>query len=200
MLEVQDLHFDYADKAVLHKVRFQLEAGQLLHLCGQNGSGKTTLLKLLAGLLSPSQGAVRYHGYDISNDVACYQQKICYVGHKTGVSQALTIREQCRFDLRRSPSSVPFDELIERFLLTGLEDVLCGQLSAGQRRRVGLLKILMSDAPLWLLDEPLVALDHASLAVLVDCFSSHLDKGGQIVLTSHQKVPLEDRICQEYHL
>lgn len=200
MLDAINLTFDYTDKPLLQDVQFSLEAGQLLHLRGHNGSGKTTLLKLLAGLLHPTQGEVRYQGRAIMDNLAEYQQSLCYVGHKAGVSLVLTVRENCRFDLQRGQHCMPFDELIDRFSLTGLEDVPCGLLSAGQRRRVGLLRILMSDAALWILDEPLVALDHDAVAILMDCFGTHLDKGRQIILTSHQSLPLHERDYQEYCL
>lgn len=200
MLDVINVHFDYTDKLLLHDVQFSLDSGQLLHLRGHNGSGKTTLLKLLAGLLHPTQGEVRYQGRVITDNLADYQQSICYVGHKAGISHVLTVRENCQFDLQRGEHCIPFDELISRFSLIGLEDVPCGMLSAGQRRRVGLLRILMSDALLWILDEPLVALDNDAVAILVDCFGEHLDKGRQIILTSHQSLPLFDRDCQDYFL
>ena len=200
MLDVINLSFDYTDKSLLKDVQFSLEAGQLLHLRGHNGAGKTTLLKLLAGLLHPTRGEVRYQDRAITENLAEYQQSICYVGHKAGVSHVLTVRENCQFDLQRGQHSMPFHDLINRFSLTGLEDVPCGLLSVGQRRRVGLLRILMSDASLWLLDEPLVALDHDAVAILMDCFGEHLDKGRQIILTSHQPVPLYDKDCRDHCL
>lgn len=200
MLEVNHIHFDYPDKPLLHNVQFELAAGQLLHLRGNNGAGKTTLLKLLAGLLQPTQGEVRMDGRAIANDMAGYQQSICYVGHKTGVSQVLTAREHYRFELQHKKPLMPLDALMNRFALAGLEDVPCGLLSVGQRRRVGLLRLLMTDASLWLLDEPLVALDHDAVVILMDCFCEHMDKGGQIILTSHQPLQLHDRDHQDYCL
>ena len=200
MLDVENIHFDYPDKPLLHNVQFSVSAGQLLHLRGNNGAGKTTLLKLLAGLLHPTQGDVRYQGRAIKDNLTEYQQSICYVGHKAGVSQVLTVRENCRFELQRKQHSMSFDALINRFALAGLEDVPCGLLSVGQRRRVGLLRLLMTDAPLWLLDEPLVALDHDAVAILLDCFGEHLVRGGQIILTSHQPLLLPHHDCREYCL
>lgn len=197
MLDVIDLHFDYSEKPLLHHVQFSLNAGHLLHVRGHNGAGKTTLLKLLAGLLHPTEGSIHYRGLDIMDNMAEYQQSMCYVGHKTGVSQVLTVREHCQFERK---SLIPFDRLIKRFALTGLEDISCGLLSVGQRRRVGLLRLLMSSAPLWLLDEPLAALDQDSVIILMDCFAEHLDAGGQIIVTSHQPLPLHDRACQDYCL
>ena len=200
MLDVINLGFDYSDKPLLHNVQFSLDAGQLLHLRGHNGAGKTTLLKLLAGLLYPTQGEVRYDGDGITDNITHYQQSICYVGHKSGVSLALTARENCQFDLQNGKDLKSFDSLVDRFALAGLEDMPCGLLSVGQRRRVGLLRILMTEASLWLLDEPLVALDKDAVVILMDCFIEHLDQGGQIILTSHQRLPLHDRICQDYCL
>ena len=200
MLDVIGLSFDYPDKALLHNVQFSLDAGQLLHLHGHNGAGKSTLLKLLAGLLQSTQGEVRFQGRGIMENLAEYQQSICFVGHKAGISQVLTVRENCRFELQRGNHSMPFDDLIRRFALSGLEDVPCGLLSAGQRRRVGLLRILMSNASLWLLDEPLVALDQDAVGLLMDCFIEHLDNNGLIILTSHQPLPLLGRDCQDYCL
>lgn len=200
MLDVIDLGFDYPDKPLLNNVQFSLGCGELLHLRGHNGAGKTTLLKLLAGLLLPARGEVCYQGCPIMNNLAEYQQSICYVGHKSGISQVLTVRENCQFELQRGKHSMPFDMLIKRFSLESLEDVPCGLLSVGQRRRVSLLRLLMSNASLWLLDEPLVALDMDALALLMEFFTEHLDRGGQIILTSHQSLPLDGRDYQEYCL
>ncbi len=200
MLEVSHLYFDYTDKPLLKNVEFSLQAGQLMHVRGHNGSGKTTLLKILSGLMRPERGRIFFNGRSIWNDLAHYQQSLCYVGHKTGVSQVLTVRENCRFDLQHDKKTISFDELMHRFSLNEFENVPCGLLSMGQRRRVGLLRILMSDAGLWILDEPLVALDQDAIAILMDCFIEHLDKGRQIILTSHQTLPLQDRDCFEYFL
>ena len=197
MLDVTNLDFDYSDQSVLKGVKFQLNSGSLLHLRGVNGAGKTTLLKLLAGLLRPTQGQISYHGQSIWDNLPAFQQSICYVGHKNGMSQLLTVREYCQYEFSKMDK---FDEVIKRFNLQGLEDVVCALLSVGQRRRVGLLRIMMSNAPLWLLDEPLVGLDQQSITTLVSCFAEHLDAGGQIILTSHQEIPLNGRLHQEYVL
>lgn len=200
MLEVQRLNFDYSDKRLLQGVEFTLDAGCLLHLCGANGAGKTTLLKLLAGVLHPNQGDIRYRGHSISKDIATYQQNICYVGHKPGVSPLLTVRENCHFELQRDDDSVLFDELIHSFSLQGFEDSLCGLLSVGQRRRVSLLRLAISKASLWLLDEPLVALDKEAIALLMMSLNNHLSSGGLVVLTSHQNLPIKQGNYQEYRL
>lgn len=200
MLEVSNLDFDYPDKQVLQGIQFTLKPGNLLHLRGGNGAGKTTLLKLLAGILYPTRGDIRYAGHSIANDVAAYQQQICYVGHKTGVSQLLTVRENCRFDLHCNRNTLSFEKLINFYALQGIEDAICGLLSVGQQRRVGLLRLLMSNASLWLLDEPLIALDTEAIDHLMSSLTMHLNKGGQIILTSHQNLPLRTDNYQEYCL
>lgn len=200
MLDVINLNFDYSEKPLLQGVEFSVNPSSLLHLRGKNGAGKTTLLKLLAGLLYPTQGEIHFQGRPIWDNLAEYHQNLCYVGHKTGVSQLLTVREHCLFELQQKSWCANLDELIKRFSLQGLEDVSCSLLSVGQRRRVGLLRILMSKASLWLLDEPLVGLDQAAVSLLIKFFHEHLDTGGQIILTSHQDVPLKGRDHQDYCL
>ena len=93
MLEVINAGFDYEDHPVFQGVQFSVSAGHLLHINGCNGAGKTTLLKLLAGLLQPAVGDVRYHGESITKNTAAFQQALCYVGHKSGVSPLLSVRE-----------------------------------------------------------------------------------------------------------
>lgn len=190
MLEVQTLTFDYQDKPLLHDVQFALQAGQLLHLQGSNGAGKTTLLKLIAGLLQPHAGEIRYEGKAVHDDPVFYRQQLCYVGHRPGLNPLLTIKENCYFDLHweRQPS-LSYSRLLASFGLADLANEPCYHLSAGQLRRVSLLRIAMTDARLWLLDEPFVALDKAAIEALTQCLEHHVSQGGQVILTSHQRFP-----------
>lgn len=187
MLDVRDLQFDYGDKPLLQNVNFELEAGAVLHLKGANGAGKTTLLKLLAGLLYPTEGEIQYKN----------KKSICYMGHKAGVNTHLTPREHTRFDLESKLSDALIDDMLVRLRLHDLQDTPCGLLSAGQRHRVGLLRLLSADALLWLLDEPLVALDQASMNILGDILLAHVDAGGAVVFTSHQPLPFDFPVLQE---
>lgn len=210
LLEVNHLDFDYPSndfsyqlKPLLQDVCFSLSSGSLLHLRGSNGSGKTTLLRLLAGLLQPVSGEICSNGLNIEKQRISYQEQLCYVGHKTGISPALTVIENCRFDLQYSVpdrDDKTCDELLRRFALFEFQDTVCALLSAGQRRRVGLFRLLLSQATVWLLDEPLVALDHDMIDVLMNCLNEHLHSGGLIILTSHQRLPLNIETYQEYCL
>ncbi len=198
MLDVLNLSFDYQEQPLLTKVAFHLPAGGLLHLRGGNGAGKTTLLKLIAGLYRPAEGEVQFSGQNIHQDLAAYQRQLCFVGHKTGINPSLTLRENCFFDLQYQDS--PIEQLITVFKLEQHLDLPAGLLSAGQRRQVGLLRLWMSDAKLWLLDEPLVALDDKALELIMAKIAAHREQGGAVLLTSHQKLPLNSVNYQEYCL
>lgn len=198
MLDVIDLSFDYQEQPLLNKVAFHLPAGGLLHLRGANGAGKTTLLKLIAGLYRAAEGEVHFSGQNIHHDLAAYQRQLCFVGHKTGINLSLTLRENCFFDLKYQGGSI--EQLIAAFKLEQHLDLPSGLLSAGQRRQVGLLRLWMSDAKLWLLDEPLVALDDKALEFIMIKIAAHRKQGGAVLLTSHQKLPLSSSDYQEYCL
>jgi heme exporter protein A len=199
MIEVINLDFDYPERSLLRAINFSLKPGQLLHLRGANGAGKTTLLKVLAGLLQPTAGDIRFQGLSISADLSFYQRHLCYVGHKTGVSQLLTVRENCELSLRKE-RNVDLKNLLQQFSLHEFADVPCSHISAGQRRRVGLLRLFITDASLWLLDEPLNALDQEGITALIDSIKKHLAQQGQVILTSHQALPLQGVNYLEYNL
>jgi len=200
MLQVSALAFDYHDQPVFNNINFKLEAGCLLHLRGHNGAGKTTLLRLIAGLLQPRAGDIMCNDQSIYSNLANYQHSICYVGHKSGLSLQLTVKENCYFDLHWQRLKPDIHLLLQQYGLEHLADKYCSFLSAGQRRRVSLLRLAMTNAQIWLLDEPFVALDDVSQSLLTQCLLSHLQKGGMIILTSHQNLPGELLNCQEFHL
>lgn len=200
MLDVIELDFDYQDQPLLEKVNFHLSAGGLLHVRGSNGVGKTSLLKLIAGLYTPSKGNIQFEGQKIENNLAAYQKKLCFLGHKTGIHPYLTLRENCLFDLHYQGLDKNPAELAAMFQLESYVDTACGLLSAGQKRQVGLLRLWMSEAKLWVLDEPFVALDEASLSLVMDKIESHRRVGGIVLLSSHQPLPLNKDHYQELFL
>ncbi len=189
MLHVTDLAFDYQDKRLLQNISFSVKRGVILHVKGENGAGKTTLLKLLAGLLQP-----------ISGEITC-KEPVAYVGHQNGVNMRLTPKEHMRCDLKVT-DDVVMNALLMRLHLHTVRDVPCALLSAGQKRRVGLLRLLVLSTKLWLLDEPLVGLDEAGMQIFSDMIKSHLSKAGSVILTSHQLLPfaLEAHALQVFHL
>lgn len=201
MLDVIDLDFDYQDQPLLNKVTFHLPTGGLLHLRGVNGAGKTTLLKLTAGLYHPAQGEIQFLGRNIADDRAAYQRQLCFVGHKSGINPNLSLKENCFFDLQlKSTANDKIEELAALFKLEHHLDAPCALLSTGQRRQAGLLRLWMSTAKLWLLDEPLVALDDRAIELIMAKIAMHRSQGGAVLLTSHQQLPLNRFDYQEYCL
>ena len=200
MLKVSALSFDYAAAPLLNEVSFAVEPGQLLHLRGKNGLGKTTLLKLLAGLLYPHSGQIFYNNQLIQDSLDAFQQNLCYVGHKPGLSALLTIRENYRFGHYGNDKRAYFQKYLSQFDLESIADRPCGQLSLGQRRRASLLRLMMTSAKLWLLDEPFSSLDKDAVGVLIENISGHLKEQGMVVMTSHQDLPKTHFDIHEYCL
>lgn len=200
MLEVKSLSFEYLDTPLLQQVSWSLSPGRLMHLQGGNGVGKTTLLRLLSGLLPLESGDIVWDNRSIYEDLPAFQRNLCYVGHKMGLSLELSVRENCFFDVHWQRKTCYFELLLEAFGLQDLIDTPCFQLSEGQRRRTALMRVAMSDARVWLLDEPYVALDSQSTDRLTSCFLSHLADNGMIVMTSHQDLPTLLHDCERYYL
>lgn len=190
-------NWSLSKQLVLHDVSFQLESGEIMHIQGQNGSGKTSLLKLLAGLLYPDTGHIMYEGIDIWTDIAVYQQKICYLGHKNGVNPNMTVWEHCQLDWA---SLVDAEQSIKSLALWSVRDRAYATLSAGQKRRVALLRLCLSPARLWLLDEPLVTLDPEGVAWLLTALHQHIEQGGQVLYSSHQPLAWHGSEHQVYAL
>lgn len=205
-LALSEVSFHYPSRelscsshSLLQQISFTVPPAGILHIQGQNGSGKTSLLKLLAGLLRPDSGVISYADTDIWSNMTAYQNNICYLGHKNGIHPNLTVWEQAQ----ESSQSLPVESLeqcLKHLNLWALRDRLCGTLSAGQKRRMALLRILVSPAKLWLLDEPLIALDAEGIDFLMACLQRHMVNQGQVIYTSHHALPWCAPAQQEYRL
>jgi len=159
-----------------------------MQLAGPNGAGKTSLLRIVAGFSVPDEGAIFYNQQAISQHYEEYARELLFIGHKTGVNVQLSALENLQYWLHingytNGPDLYP---LLAKLGLVGLEDVPVRMLSAGQQRRVALVRLWLSDAKLWILDEPFTALDKSGVAFLQQRFSEHLKSGGAILLTTHQ--------------
>lgn len=199
-LQVNNLSFDYTNCPLLKGINITLPSGHLLHVKGENGSGKTTFLKLLAGLFVPTEGSIRFRNLSLKDNKSLYQRNVCYVGHKLGIHAALSIGENRFFDLHYGRNELDWLSIMDALSLSGLERLPCHYLSAGQKRRVALLRLFMSNAVIWLLDEPFVTLDTKAQGFLMQKIIEHLNKGGCVVLTSHQSLPLSCEHYLEYQL
>ncbi|WP_338521745.1 heme ABC exporter ATP-binding protein CcmA [Candidatus Legionella polyplacis] len=200
MLEVKELDFGYTDKFLFENVNFCIDNGQLLHLKGDNGVGKTTLLKVISGIFHPENGYILYNGTNILDNLFLYQKNICFVGHKLGFSPLLTVKENIFFDIHLFNFTVDYKKILKQFNLQDFYDDLCYYLSIGQKRLVSLLKILITNAKFWLLDEPFVSLDKKMIIFIKKIILTHLSRGGMIILVSHQDIVLKKVNYLEYFL
>jgi len=180
------------ERQLFSGVEFSLCAGEALRIEGPNGSGKTSLLRLLCGLGLPEAGEIHWRGGNVDDDRSAFLADIGYVGHANGIKLELTARENLRFasTLGGSPLAADASRALAMVGLTGMADSLCRTLSAGQRRRVALARLLMLNAKLWLLDEPLTALDTGAAGQIEAILRRHLDGGGLLILTTHRPIDL----------
>ena len=203
MLQVNDLFCERGDRRLLNGLSFTLEAGQLLHVRGANGAGKTSLLRIIAGLLLPTQGEICWQGKAVRQQREEYHRDLLYLGHLDGVKGDLSSLENLRIDNVLQGAKAAEREMLDALTkigLKGFEDVLTKQLSQGQHRRVGLCRLLLSKARLWVLDEPFNALDVKAVELLIGLIEAHLDRGGMALLTTHQDVPLAGERIREITL
>ena len=185
-LNAYDITCERDDRVLFERLAFQITGGELLQVVGPNGSGKTTLLRLLAGLNREFSGEVRWKGREIQSVYPEYARERLYQGHTVSVKKPLTAMENLRWlCAMESPGDEALEAALESVSLAGYEHTPCAQLSAGQQRRVGLARLVISQAPLWILDEPFTALDHAGIAWLEQQISHHIGYGGADVITSH---------------
>ncbi len=158
---------------ILENVSFELQAGQALILRGPNGSGKTTLLRSIAGLQPPSDGKVEAE-----------PDNIAYAAHADGIKGTLTVAENLAFWAGLFGTG-SIDAALTGFDLVGLRDRRAQALSAGQKRRLGLSRLLVTGRPVWALDEPTVSLDREAVALFADVVRAHLDRGGAALIATH---------------
>lgn len=198
MLESIDLECVRGERLLFSGLSFRVDAGTCLHVAGPNGAGKTSLQRIVCGLLAPSAGEVRYRGGNIRRLREEYWQALAYVGHLNGVKDDLSAEENVFFAAGLAGRVAHRDEVrhaLEQVGLKGFEAQLARHLSQGQKRRVALARLfLAAQAPVWVLDEPFTALDVRGVAALSDLIASHLTRGGLVVLTTHQDVPIAGRV------
>ena len=173
---------------------FELLPGQLIQIEGANGCGKTSLLRILCGLSRAAEGEVLWGNREIEHCRAEYYEEIAYVGHNNGLKNNLSCEENLRVSglQNRLNSNNSIEQALADMVLDDLIDEFAGKLSAGQQRRLALTRLLLTDAPLWILDEPFTALDHASRERMENIFDKHCQSGGMIILTTHHQMSITD--------
>ncbi len=186
-LEVAGLTVERGARRLVDALSFAAQAHSLTHLKGPNGSGKTTVLRTLAGLVTPAAGEVRWCGSATSGDPD-FGAALNFVGHLPGLCAELTARENLDFldTLAPGPRAAPVDTALARLAADAFADRPVRQLSAGQRQRVALARLVLFERPLWMLDEPFTALDSASRTLLERLIDDHVTAGGVVIIATHQ--------------
>jgi heme exporter protein A len=180
-----------------------LQSGRWLYVAGANGVGKTSLLRMVCGLAPIEAGEIAWNGAPIHSQRDAYRQDLCYLGHLNALQESMTVSENLGFIAAlggTAPNAVQVNDVLTHFGVRGRGDQLVRHLSQGQKRRVALSRLALSQARLWVLDEPFVAMDEAGVRMLADLIAAHLAKGGMAVLTSHQQVPIGDVPAQMLEL
>ncbi len=201
-LEAHDLACVRDDRTLFSGLEFAVNGGEMLLLEGHNGSGKTSLLRILCSIRLPDDGCVTWCGEDIQRLGPDYHEYLTYVGHRDGIKHDLTPQENLRMAqaLGKPNETYSIDDVLDRFGLYGFEDIPTRNLSAGQQRRLALARLLVTDSPLWILDEPFTSLDKQGVHVFEQLMDKHTSQGGMIVLTTHHKVRIEGAHVQTINL
>lgn len=183
LLQVEQLACERDERCLFSGLQFSVGAGEIWHIKGPNGSGKTSLLRQLAGLLPVDKGDISFPA----------EKSLLYIGHKLALKEQLTANENLAWLTALSTPSTEQQRYsaLAKVGLQGFEESLVAQLSAGQKRRVALARLHLQTAPLWLLDEPLTAMDQEGIKDQQGWFSEHLEKGGAMVFTSHQDLAID---------
>ena len=198
-LSARQLSCERGNGVLFSNVSFNLTSGQALIVTGENGSGKTSLLKMLTGLSQPVDGNVLWNHTEIHQQITHFQRQLLYIGHQSAIKNELSVRENLQLALKLWPteSAMTIVQLAEQVGLRKRLSVQCGRLSAGQQRRVALARLFITQQKLWILDEPLTALDQEFRETIELLLTKHLHNEGLLVLTTHREINIEpDRLVK----
>ncbi len=178
------------DRVLFEGLSFEVNVGQVLLLEGKNGSGKTSLLRILCGFREPDAGELSWCGDALSD--SSYFADLAYVGHLEGVKKELTVYENLKVSLALGQAGLySIMDALDKVNLTDYDEVLVQSLSAGQKRRLSLARLLITKNILWILDEPFTSLDRQGIELIETLMSEHCAMGGMIVLTSHHDLSIQ---------
>jgi len=191
MLTAQGLACLRGDRLLFKNVGFQLDAGGLLYVLGENGSGKSSLLRMLCGLLMPEEGAIFWDSKKVKENAENYLPNLTYIGHLNGLKDDLTALENLQIAARLAGNDASEEKALAALTAIGIArcaNLPARVLSQGQKRRVALATLWITQSKLWILDEPFAALDTASTEVLASRLGEHMANGGMTIITTHQDV------------
>lgn len=192
-LEARGISCVRGERELFSRLDLEVFTGQCLHVRGENGIGKTSLLRLLTGLTSPESGDIFWNGHSIKNEASEYHSKLLFLGHRDALKEDLSAIENLRMYAAIDGVALSEQEAFSslwRFGLRGREDLPVNCLSAGQKKRVLMARMLTRRAQVWILDEPFNALDAHAVEELQGLIAEHLESNGLVVLTSHQPLAI----------
>ncbi len=198
-LEAKALSCIRDDRVLFEGLDFCLKNGQVLLLEGKNGSGKTSLLRIICGFREQDEGEMHWCGTAVKDSE--FYAEMAYVGHLDGVKKELTVIENLKMSLALSQSGeYSIEQALEKVKLGGYDNSLVQSLSAGQKRRLSLARLLITQKSLWVLDEPFTSIDKEGIKLIESLMHEHIGRGGLIILTSHHDLDLAETDVQKINL
>lgn len=180
------------DRCLFKGLSFALNPGELLLLKGRNGSGKTSFLRAIAGLLELESGSVVWNEVAVTREPQVFKNSLVWMAHQVGFKGDLTLLENLHFEAALRPQSgQDIEDVLNRLGLNRLKRLPMRSLSAGQRRRVALARMLLSEAQLWIMDEPVTNLDSEGRALVMELVGEHLAANGMVIMAAHQDVDVD---------
>jgi heme exporter protein A len=198
-LEARQLSCIRDERLLFSELDFTLMSGQVLLIEGANGAGKTSLLRILTGFRKPDSGDLFWNDEAI-DDTQEFYQDTAYIGHNNGLKDTLTAEENLRYAQALATTTLTIDDAMEQVGLNGYQETLVRFMSAGQRRRLALARLLCTHKPLWILDEPFTSLDRASIKLFEKFIETHAHQGGLVIMTSHHDTSIPHTLLQKIHL
>ncbi len=198
-LEARELFCIRDERVLFSGLNFTLTSGQVLLIEGRNGAGKTSLLRILTGFRKPESGDLFWSDERI-DDTQQFYQDTAYIGHNNGLKDTLTAEENLRYARALAISTLSIDDAMAQVGLNGYQETVVRFMSAGQRRRLALARLLCTHKPLWILDEPFTSLDRASIKLFEQFIETHANQGGLVIMTSHHDTSIPHTILQKIHL
>jgi heme exporter protein A len=195
-LSLDNIALERGERRIASGISARVAGGAALLLQGPNGSGKSTLLRVLAGLLPAADGTITWNGTDVTREREAHRARLAYLGHQDALKPGLTALENLQFWARFGGAGTGAAEALRVFGLAPLADRPARVLSAGQKRRLALSRLALADAPLWLLDEPVTALDSEARETFIALLGQHLSGGGVAVIATHEPLAIEARVLR----
>lgn len=201
MLKAVDLTLWRGPRCLFGRLSFEVAEGAAVLVRGANGSGKTTLLRVLCGLTRPESGHVEWNHAPVEKNRGDFGAQLAYIGHQTGLKADLSVSQNLAFFARlNGQHGQPWRAFLEALNLSGCADLEVRYLSAGQKRRVALARMLMSDARLWVMDEPFSNLDASGRNFLTGQIAALLERGGTGVVATHGNLDIDAQSTHTIHL